>query len=190
MKKLAAMLLVGVVTLGCGNSTLGPGPSGTGGNEGTGGGGGATSCSYTVTGAQSASGTCMAEGYYVPGDTAVDFEVNAPPIFGFRTSVPGIPALSTGTFDNTSVPPGYSGLYQSSTGAVYYLCPVDSCADAQGIGPIPPQGSFMLSISDVGPSMSASGDTTWSAPQGALTVTMPAQPGGAASGTVVVDVTF
>ncbi|HVV53274.1 MAG TPA: hypothetical protein VHO06_26685 [Polyangia bacterium] len=131
----------------------------------------------------------MADGFYVPGDTGVHFEVTDGSTFDFDTGVPGIPILSTGTFDTTSAP-GSGAVYLVNNVPGYVLCAANACADAQGNGPIPAQGSCMLTISSAGPSASASGDTTWPTPHGTLTVTMPAEPGGAESGTIVVDATF
>ena len=52
---------------------------------------------------------------------------------------------------------------------------------------MPPQGSFTLTITDPGPVVAG---VLWQHPQGTMTVIMPAQPMGPASGTVTVTVTL
>ncbi len=166
------------------------GVGGTGGTQGTGGAGGGVPCTYTVSGAQTATGTCTAEAAMSPSSGGVAVVVTAGSAFDFAATLSAFTVLTDGTYGNADAAPGFGGEYLVGTTGAYVLCSdSDNCNDAQG-NTLPPQGSFDLVITDPGPSTSAGGGTLWSAPQGTLTVTMPAQVGGAESGTVTVAVTL
>jgi hypothetical protein len=96
--------------------------------------------------------------------------------------------LSAGTYDDSNVEPGYGAEYLVGTTGAYVMCS-NQCDDASG-GSVSAQGSFTLVISDPGSSFSANGGVLWLEPSGTLSVKMPAQVGGAESGTVTVHVTF
>lgn len=171
--------------------TSGSGGTGTGGagTAGTGG-SGVTACTYTVSGAQTATGTCTVMAALTGDSNGVAFVVSGGQSFEFAATLAGNTALTQGTYTNADAAPGFGAEYLVGLTGAYVLCSTsDNCSDAQG-NVSSPQGSFSLTVADSGPSVSAGGGTLWSAPQGTLTVTMPAQPLGAESGTVTVAVTF
>jgi hypothetical protein len=179
----------------CGGGGGGGGTGGTGGGgSGGGGGGGTAPCTYTVTGAQTGSGTCSAMGAIASGNPGVAITVddsgNGDNMFAFAVTISGQNTLTDGSYANADAVPGFGGTYLIGTTGSYVLCSdSQNCSDTSG-NPVPPQGTFSLTITDPGPSQSAGGGTLWSTPQGMLTVTMPAQVGGALSGTVTVSVTL
>ncbi len=174
----------------------GTGGAGTGGtgNTGTGGtgtgGGGATACTYTVSGAQTGSGTCTATAALTSDSNGVGFVVSGGQDFEFGATLSGQTALTQGPYTDGDAAPGFGAEYLVGLTGAYMLCSTsDNCSDAQG-DPVPAQGTFSLTVTSPGPVQTAGGGTLWSAPQGTLTVTMPAQPGGAETGTVTVVVTL
>jgi hypothetical protein len=165
------------------------GGGGTGGTGGTGG-VGPTACTYTVSGAQADTGTCTVMAALTGDSNGVAFIVSGGQSFEFAATLAGETALTQGTYTNADAAPGFGAEYLVGLTGAYVLCSTsDNCSDAQG-NVSSPQGSFSLAVADPGPSVSAGGGTLWSAPQGTLTVTMPAQPLGAESGMVTVAVTF
>jgi hypothetical protein len=53
-----------------------------------------------------------------------------------------------------------------------------------------PQGDFTLTITDTGPAITIDGGSIWLASHGSVTVTMPATPGGQATGVAMGQITF
>lgn len=167
---------------------------GTGGTGGTGGGGsGGTSgtskpCTYVVSGAQTASGSCTIAAAVTPDSGGLAFTIDDGSTLAFAATFPTQTTLANGTYDQTGAEPGYGGEYLVGTTGVYALCS-DQCTDQQG-NAVPAQGTFQLVVTDPGPSTGAGAATLWQAPQGTLNITMPANPGGNESGTVTVVVTL
>jgi len=165
---------------------------GAGGTGGSGGGGdGSMGCSYTVSGAQTAMGGCAATVNVISGSSGVNFLLNDNSGLEFDAVLAGQTMLTAGTYTDSNVAPGYGAEFVPSPGVSYLLCSPGGpkCNDTHG-NPIPPQGSFTLIVTDPGPSSSAPGATQWTAPQGTLTLTLPAQPNSAATGTVTVNITL
>jgi hypothetical protein len=175
-------------TGGTGTGGTGTGGTGTGGT-GTGG-GGATACTYTVSGAQTGTGTCTVMAALTSDSNGVAVVVSGGQGFEFAATLSGETALTEGTYTDADAAPGFGAEYLVGVTGAYVLCSTsDNCSDAQG-DPSPAQGTFSLTVTSPGPTQTAGGGTLWSAPQGTLTVTMPAQPGGAETGTVMVVVTL
>jgi hypothetical protein len=180
--------------LGCGGSGGGGGggSGGTGGGSGTmdmagGGGGGGTGggCTFTLSGANSATGSCTVNAGYDPPSnsnpgTAIAFNTGGS-VFAFGSQ------LSTGndftagkTYDQGNVV-NAAGESLSGTSAWQVI--------KNNVNGMPDQGSFTLTLSSTGPVVTASnGAMVWSMPHGTLNATMPADPG--ATGTVTAQVTF
>jgi hypothetical protein len=111
--------------------------------------------------------------------------------FDFAATFPSQTTLTDGSYTEADAAPGFGAEYTVGTGAAsgaYLLCS-DNCNNAQGQA-VPAQGTFDLSISSPGASQGAGGATLWSAPQGTLSIFMPAQSGGNVAGTVTVNVTL
>ncbi len=168
------------------------GVSGTsGGTSGSTSGGGTTPCSYTVSGAQTGSGTCSVQAAYDPGKSGgLAFTVTGGMAFTFGATLTSLTTPAPGTYTDADAAPGFGSDYLVGLTGVYVMCSTaQNCTDAKG-NSMPPQGSFSLTLTSSGTSLSANGATLWSAPQGTLTATLPAQPKGSESGTVVVTVTL
>ena len=110
--------------------------------------------------------------------------------FNFAATLSGQTTLTAGGYTDANAAPGFGSEYLVGTTGAYVMCSTSqNCNDAQG-NTVPPQGSFSLMVSDPGTSQTAGGGTLWPTPQGSLDVTMPAQVGGAESGTVMIAVTL
>jgi hypothetical protein len=178
-------------TGGSGTGGSGTGGSGTGGS-GTGGSGGSgvTACTYTVSGAQAGTGTCTVMAALTADSNGVALVISGGQSFEFAATLSGETTLTRGTYTNADAAPGFGAEYLVGVTGAYVLCSTsDNCSDAQGDA-VPAQGSFSLAVTDPGPAQTVGSATLWATPQGTLTVTMPAQPGGAETGTVMVVVTL
>jgi hypothetical protein len=169
----------------------GGGVPGTGGSAGT---GGSLPCTYTVSGAQTGSSACSVVAAYNPKTSVLGFTVTTSPptglpVFTFGCSISGATALVAGTYTLEDVSPGAGSDYVSSPTSAWFMCTTQAnCGeDEQTKMPIPPQGSFTLTVTDPGP---AEAGVAWLSPQGTLVVKLPAKPGTTASDTVTVTVTL
>jgi hypothetical protein len=92
----------------------------------------------------------------------------------------------SGTYTLSDAAPGAGAQYNIVTEA-WDMCTTSmNCNDAMQ-HTSSPQGSFTLMVTDPGPATSG---ILWQSPHGTLTVVMPAQPNGPASGTCTATVTF
>ncbi len=125
----------------------GGGGGGAGGGGGGGGAGGGGGCTYTVSGAVTASGTCMAMAAYdSKNNTGVGFTVTDGQTFNFAASIANQTMLTAGTYTLASVQPGAGAEFLQGLTTVWSNCTTtQNCNDAKG-NKIPPQGSFTLII--------------------------------------------
>ena len=173
-------------TGGTGTGGIGTGGTGTGGTGDS----GVTACTYTVSGAQTGKGTCTVMAALTADSNGVALVVSGGQSFEFAATLSGETSLTGGSYTNAQAAPGYGAEYLVGQTGAYVLCSTsDNCSDAQG-NVAPAQGSFSLTVTDPGPAETVGTAMLWTAPQGTLTVTMPAQPLGAESGTVTVNVTL
>jgi hypothetical protein len=142
-------------------------------------------CTYTVSGAQTATGTCTLSAYGSPSDGIV-FSITDHTTLTFGATLSGMSTLTAGVYTLANAAPGAGAEYLVGTSAVWDMCTSSNCSDGQG-NTSTPQGSFTLDVTDPGPE---TGGSFWSAPKGSLLLTLPAQPSGSASGMVTVNVTL
>jgi hypothetical protein len=145
-----------------------------------------TVATATFTGAVSGTANVVAVGSTYSGNTGVNFSIGGEgtfPALSFLAKIMG-GSLQTGTFTNTS---------SSAISAITVV------QQTNASGPVWEQefiaggvqtGSFTLTISSTGGSTTQNGTTVWSNPQGTMNAVLPALPGGGATGTVNVSVTF
>jgi hypothetical protein len=148
--------------------------------------GAATGCTYAVTGAMTASGTCSVQAVYAPADMKVNVTLTSPgPVLTFAASITNQSTFAAGTYTLTQAPAA-GGEFTPDTTSPWTMCNDNACKDGKG-NSIPNQGTFTLTITDTGP---AEPGMLWMAPHGTLTMTLPAVPSTTASGTVTANVTF
>lgn len=199
-----------VVLVGCSSSSSGtsPGANGPGGDAGKEGGalsldGGpiipvgvpdgdvpAAGCTYTISGAATATGTCSIDAAYSSSDGGVGFILTtsdpSAAIFEFGGTLVGQTALQSGTYTLAESPEAGAEFATGAGTVAWDMCNNGGCADGMG-NTIPNQGSFTLVISDPGPNTQG---LLWMAPHGTLSIVMPAVPNTGGSGTVMANVTF
>ena len=148
----------------------------------------AQSCTYTLSGAISATGSCTATaafdtssgtnpglGFDITGTSA---EFN----FGSNLSASNdFAALET--YDQTNVVNAAAEVLQGNP-------PLTWEATVHNTNGDPDQGSFSLHITDTGTTLTSNGNSVWTAPHGSLDATLPAVTASGASGTVTAHVTF
>ena len=147
--------------------------------------GSASGCTYTITGASTGSGTCTVGATYDSGMGGIDFGVRSGSVFNFGATIAGAMTLTAGTYTLTEAP-GAGAFYLPSAMSEWAMCNNGACTDGQ-TNPIPNQGTFTLTVTDPGPLQSG---VLWGAPHGTVQITMPADPGTSASGTVMATATF
>jgi hypothetical protein len=180
----------------CGEGGGGTGGVGETGGAGTGGagtggtgGGAATACTYAVSGAQTGTGTCTVLATVTPDSNGVAIVVTGGQMFEFAATLSSQTTLTVGTYTEADAAPGFGAEYIVGNTGGYLLCSTSGNCSSEG-SIVPAQGSFLLTVSNTGPTQTAGGGTLWSASDGTLAVTMPAAPGGGVIGTVTVNVTF
>ena len=171
----------------CGGGGGGAGGGGGGGaGGGGGGGGGGVSCTYTVSGAATASGDCTVQAAYQASNSEVDVTLTGSggqPTFG--AALVGKSTLATGTYTLADAPAA-GGTYLMGTTSLWAMCNNNMCTDGQG-NQVANQGTFTLMIGDPGP---ATNGILWTSSHGSLVMTLPADPNTTASGTATVMATF
>src|SRR5262249_13582182 len=147
-------------------------------------------CRYTVAGSQTASGTCTGTASVAPASSGVSLTVVDGSTLAFAATLTNQTTLTDGDYSEADAAPGFGATYVVGTSGSYLLCSSSgNCTTAMG-APTSAQGTFDLTITDPGPSQGSGAATLWNAPQGTLEITLPAQPGGALSGAVMVNVTL
>jgi hypothetical protein len=167
----AVGLVLGLLATAC--------SSGNGTNPGT--------CSLTVTGGLTVSGSCTAA-------AAVTGNTNGKVAFAVAANPSGSIISLLVTLDQTSLQTGTygsaSGTNVVSAGSEVFGSNGDEWAQFFNEPPVPDQGSFTLTISSTGSEVQSGADATWPDPDGSLTVVLAPQPASGATGTVTVQVTF
>ena len=147
-------------------------------------------CTFTVSGAQSGTGTCMVNAAHDAAKGGIAFTVTDSTsafTFTFGAVIMGQTQVMDGTYTLANAVAGAGAEYVLLPSSAWMMCTTSQNCHAAGGGMTPPQGSFTLTITNPGPVVAG---VLWQQPQGTLKVILPAQPGGPASGTVTVDVTL
>jgi hypothetical protein len=142
-----------------------------------------TACTFTVSGAVTASGTCMVYVAYNPSSADLGIAITGSSgyfTFGAQLGTSGSFAPGTWTYADE----------MGIAGADYVQIP-DSWDMSKGnTSTMAPQGDFTLKITDTGPEITIDGGAIWLAAHGSVSVSMPATPGGQATGVVIGHITF
>jgi hypothetical protein len=168
---------------GAGGTHDGGGLGGSGGQQAQ---DAAVSCTYTVTGAATASGTCTIMAAYDQSMGSVDVSfTGSTNHVSFGGGILGKTTLTAGTYTLADAPEAGATFLVGLT-SEWGMCNNGGCEDGMS-NPIPNFGTFTLVITDPGP---AQFGMLWSAPHGTLHVNMPSVPNTTSSGTVQLDATF
>lgn len=165
------------------------GGSGTGnGDSGTGTSTGSTPCTFTVSGAQTGSGSCAITAAYDSQKGGLGFTITDSDTFTFGATLSGQMTLTAGTYTLADAVPGAGAEYLASPTLVYDMCTTSqNCITPSGGSGGTPQGSFTLTVTSPGP---VTAGVLWSSPAGTLVLTLPAEPTSGSTGTVTVNVTL
>jgi hypothetical protein len=170
MKRVAILGAVVALAVGCGNGTpLVP-------NQST----------ATFSGAITGTANVIAFAGTNSGNASVAFGIDNTtgtyPTVTFAAEISGA-TLQTGTFTNTSASVVESTTVVQQTSSAG---PTWEQSSLSGVS----TGTMSLTITSVGPSTTSGANTAWTNPTGTFTASLPAVPGGAATGTVNVSVSF
>ena len=148
-------------------------------------------CTYTLSGATSASGNCNES--FVLSSQGLSFVLAAPvgshPLMSF-TTYPGGSTPQTGTYTTANVTCSSSDVTINPPVASPQYLEISGVAPCGGGGALS-QGTFTLTITDVGTMATIDGGSAWYGVHGSLTASLPGVPGDVNSpGTVTVTATF
>jgi hypothetical protein len=143
----------------------------------------AVGCTWSVSGAATASGNCTADVGYGSSSSQLSIAItSASGFFSFGAVLGNSPSFAPGTWT-------YAGV--TKAGAPFVELPNKAWDMSKGnMSGTTPQGDFTLIITQVGPEFMTDGGDLWAAAHGSVTITMLPSTGSPATGTVNGQITF